>query len=198
MKLQFSLVSQSEINRRLANLRSYTEQATDAVIADMVDGHNPMTDAMGTDAEVAARAVVDMVSAAVKAEKIVVAKVAADAVADLHRAAIAPPLPPLVRMIAHALPDTGQRGTRYRVTLESGEMLVERTTHPLADGAAVLWMLHELPDSAPVSLRYAGMGYDRHGPLTLKAAAAHGIKRLEDRTRLRELLGGRSRRKVAA
>lgn len=192
MKLKFtSAVSQSEIDRRLANLRSYTEQATDAAIADMVDGHNPMTDAMGTDAEVAARAVVDMVSAAVKAEKIVVAKVAADAVADLYSAGQTAS-EPLVRMIAYALPDTGnrtraRRDARYRVTMEDGTPLVDNTTHPLADGAAVLWMLHGLPDYAPVSLRFAGMVYDRHGPLKLKAAAAHGIKRLEDRTRLRDL-----------
>ena len=113
-------------------------------------------------------------------------KVAADAVADLYSAGQTASTP-LVRMIAHVLPDTGKRGSRYRVTLEDGTPLVDSTTHPLADGAAVLWMLHGLPDFAPVSLRRAGMAYDRHGPMKLKAAAAHGIKRLEDRTRLREM-----------
>ena len=191
MKLQFAAaVSEAEIDRRLANLRRYSAQAADAVLAEMTDAYNPLADAMGTDAEVTARAVVDMVSAAMKAEKIVTAKVAADAVADLYSAGQTASTP-LVRMIAYALPDRkGQhpaKGTRYRVTLEDGTPLVDHTTHPLADGAAVLWMLHGLPDFAPVSLRFAGMVYDRHGPLKLKAAAAHGIKRLEDRTRLRDM-----------
>ncbi|TDQ60280.1 hypothetical protein [Phaeovulum veldkampii] len=69
---------------------------------------------------------------------------------------------------------------------------MDNTTHPLADGAAVLWMLHGLADFTPISLRFAGMVYDRHGPLKLKAAAAHGIKRLEDRTRLRDLKGAKA------
>lgn len=94
-------------------------------------------------------------------------------------------------MIAHPLSDTGKgrvrRDARYRVTLENGDTLVDSTTHPLADGSAVLWLLHGLDDFTPVSLRCAGMAYDRHGPMRLEAAAAHRIMRLRNRTRLREM-----------
>lgn len=194
MKLKFSPVSEAEIDRRLANLRRYSDQAADAVLAEMIGAHNPMTDAMGTDAEVAARAVVDMVSAASKAEKIVVAKVAADAVADLHKAATVPSLP-LARIIAHCIPWPDQKtrpnraglSLRWRCLTEEGVLLVESTDHPLADSAAVLSILHGLPDDTPVTLRHADKGYDSYRPMKLGVAAAHGIKRLEDRTRLRDL-----------
>lgn len=196
MKLKFPSISDAEVDRRLANLRRYSEEAAFAAISDLVEAYDPISDAMGTEAEVTARAVVEMVQAASKAEKIVTAKIAADAVADLYSAGQTASMP-LVRMIAHPLPDRkGQhpaKGPRYRVTLEDGTQLVDNTTHPLADGAAVLWMLHGLPDFAPISLRFAGMVYDRHGPLKVKAAAAHGIKRLEDRTRLREVKEAQAR-----
>lgn len=194
MKLKLSSsLSDAEVARRLANLRRFRDEATFAAVADMVEGHNVFADAMGTESEVTARAVVDMVSAASKAERIVIAKVTAEAIADLHTAKTQPPLHP-VRMIADRLPDSGGRGhgrkeVRFRVTSEDGTPLVKSTTHPFADGAAVLWMVHGLPDATPVSLRFTGMVYDRHGPMRLDAAAAHGVKRLEDRTRLRETTG---------
>ena len=195
MKLQFTAsISEAEIDRRLANLRRYSAQAADAVLAEMTDAHNPLADAMGTDAEVTARAVVDMVSAAMKAEKIVTAKVAADAVADLHKAATTKPLP-LTRIIAHRIPwpiqmDRPNRAglsLRWRCLTEEGVCLVESTDHPLADSAAVLSILHGLPDETPVTLRHADKGYDSYRPMKLGTAAAHGIKRLEDRTRLRDM-----------
>jgi hypothetical protein len=158
----------------------------------MIGAHAPLADAMGTDAEVTARAVVDMVSAALKAEKIVVAKVAADAVADLHKAATDKPLP-LARIIAHRIPWPTHRerpnraglSLRWRCETEEGVLLVESTDHPLADSAAVLSILHGLPDNTPVTLRHADKGYDSYRPMKLGVAAAHGIKRLEDRTMLR-------------
>lgn len=76
MKLTFTAISDDEVARRIAVLRRYSNQAADAAIADLEAAHNPIADAMGTDAEVSARAVVDMVCAAYKAEKIVTAKVA--------------------------------------------------------------------------------------------------------------------------
>ncbi|TGD45052.1 hypothetical protein EEB11_00235 [Pseudotabrizicola sediminis] len=192
MKLKFTSVPQSEIDRRIENLRSYTAKAADAVIADMVDAHNPITDAMGTDAEVTARAVVDMVSAAMKAEKIVASKVAADAVADLYSAATDKPLP-LARIIAHRIPRPthndrpGRVGSfcKWRCETEEGVVLVASTDYPLADSAAVLLILHGLPDNTPVTLRHSDKGHDHYRPMKLGTAAAHGIKRLEDRTMLR-------------
>lgn len=190
MKLQLTPITDAEVERRVANLRRHRDAATDAFLVSLSAAHNPMLDAMGTDAEVTARAVVDALTAVDVAEKVYAAKVAADAVVDLYNAATLTPPPPVVRLVAHELPATdkgrGRRDTRYRVTLD-GETLVDSTTHPLADGAAVLWLLHGLDDLTPVSLRYAGMLYDRHGPMRLEAAAAHGVKRLRDRTRLREM-----------
>lgn len=196
MKLKFPTISDAEVDRRLENLRRYKMAAADAALSDLIEGHRPYADAMATEAEMTARAVVDLVCAARKADKVATAKIAANAVADLYSAGQTASTP-LVRMIAYALPDTGKGGrarreARYRVTMEDGTPLVDNTTHPLADGAAVLWMLHGLADFTPVSLRFAGMVYDRHGPLKLKAAAAHGIKRLEDRTRLRDLKGAKA------
>lgn len=191
MNLKFPTISDAEVARRVDNLRRHRDAAADAALVILSASHNPMLDAMGTEAEVTARAVVDALTAAEVAEKVYTAKIAADAVVDLYSAATEPPTPPLVRMVAYPLPDTGKgrgRGdARYRVTLENGETLVDSTTHPLADGAAVLWLVHGLHDFAPISLRYAGMVYDRHGPMRLEAAAAHGVKRLRDRTRLREM-----------
>lgn len=196
MKLKFPSVSDAEIERRLENLRRYKMAAADAALSDLIEGHRPYADAMATEAEMTARAVVDLVCAARKADKVATAKIAANAIADLYSAGQTASTP-LVRMIAYAVPDTGKGGrarreARYRVTMEDGTPLVDNTTHPLADGAAVLWMLHGLADFTPVSLRFAGMVFDRHGPLKLKAAAAHWIKRLEDRTRLRDLNGAKA------
>ena len=190
MNLKFPTISDAEVARRVDNLRRHRDSAADAALVSLATSHNPMLDAMGTEAEVTARAVVDALTAADVAARVYTAKVAADAVVDLYAAATLPPPPPAVRMIAHELPDDGKgrgrRDTRYRVTLD-GETLVDSTTHPLADGAAVLWLLYGLDDLTPVSLRYAGMVYDRHGPMKLEAAAAHVVKRLRDRTRLREM-----------
>lgn len=191
MNLKFPTISDAEVARRVDNLRRHRDAAADAALVILSASHNPMLDAMGTEAEVTARAVVDALTAAEVAEKVYTAKIAADAVVDLYSAATEPPTPPAVRIIAHPLPDTGKgrgRGdARYRVTLENGDTLVDSTTHPLADGSAVLWLLHGLDDFTPVSLRYVGMVYDRHGPIKLEAAAAHGVKRLRNRTRLREM-----------
>lgn len=194
MKLNFAQITDTEVERRLANLRRIRDQAAFTSLADMIGAHEPLADAMGTDAEVVARAVVDMVSAARKAERIVTAKVAADAVADLYSAATDKPLP-LARIIAHRIPWPSLRerpsraglSLRWRCLTEEGVLLVESTDHPLADSAAVLSILHGLPDDTPVTLRHADKGYDSYRPMKLRVAAAHGIKRLEDRTRLRDL-----------
>lgn len=195
MKLQLTPITDAEVERRVANLRRHRDAAADAALVILSTSHNPMLDAMGTEAEVTARAVVDALTAVDVAEKVYTAKVAADAVVDLYNAASEPPPPPLVRIIAHRIPWPDQKTRpnragltlKWRCSTEEGVLLVDSTDHPLADSAAVLSILHGLPDDTPVCVRHADKGYDSFGPMKLSAAAAHGIKRLEDRTRLREM-----------
>ena len=195
MNLKFPTISDAEVARRVDNLCRHRDAAADAALVILSASHNPMLDAMGTEAEVTARAVVDALTAAEVAEKVYTAKIAADAVVDLYSAATEPPTPPAVRLIAHRIPWPAQKARpsraglslKWRCLTEEGVLLVESTDHPLADSAAVLSILHGLPDCTPVTLRHADRGYDSFGPMKLAAAAAHGIKRLEDRTRLREM-----------
>ena len=195
MKLQFAPITDAEVARRLDNYRRHRDAAADAALVSLSSSYNPMLDAMGTEAEVTARAIVDALTAAELAEKVYTAKIASDAVVDLYAAAAEPPPPPAVRIIAHRIPWPDQKARpsraglslKWRCLTEEGVLLVESTDHPLADSAAVLSILHGLPDHTPVTLRHADKGYDSFGPMKLAAAAAHGIKRLEDRTRLREM-----------
>ena len=191
MKLQFTPIADDELARRLAALERHKSAAVERGLDYLSASYKPVRDAMDTAEGVGIRTAVDLSIAANIAEKVATAKATAEAVCDLEKAARE--APGLVRMIAQRLPASerpkGSRKppARYRVMLEDGSTLVESTDHPLADGAAVLSAVHGLPDHAPVALRHAGQCYDRWGPMKLGAAAAYGIKRLADRTRLREL-----------
>lgn len=190
MQIQFNTITDDQVARRVAVLHRLRDETADIVIAGLIAGHNPVADAMDTEDQVAARAVADMIAAADKAEVIYHAKIVAHAVAELEQAG-RDTMPP-VRMIAQRIPDKpsngkARRGVRYRVTTEDGALLIDNSDHPFTDGAAALWMLHDLPEHSRVAMRYEEMVYDRHGPMKLKPAAALGIKRLESRTRLHDM-----------
>jgi hypothetical protein len=199
MTMKFTTITDAEVERRLDNLRSYQAQVAASALAEVTEAHNPMIDAMGTDAEVAARAVADLHTIAAKAEKAVTARAVSTAVDDYHRAWIETASPP-TRIIAHRIPWPDQKtrpnraglSLRWRCSTEEGVLLVESTDHPLADSAAVLSLSHGLPDDHPITLRHEGKGYDSFGPMRLGAAAAHGFKRIKDRARLRDMREAKS------
>ncbi len=136
----------------------------------------------------------EAVAIANNAEKLFTAKVVSNAVFDLLQAAHSAPKP-LVRIMAQLLPwpDHKKRPSRSGLTLkwrcltEEGVVLVESTDHPLTDSAAVLSVVHGMAHDTMVTLRHTDKGYDSFRPMKLAAAAAHGIKRLVDRTRLAKL-----------
>jgi len=130
--------------------------------------------------------------------------IVAGAIADLIAATKAhdrvdPKAPEVVRIIAQSLtwPDQKERPNRaglvlrWRCLTEEGRELVASTTHPLSDAAAVLFLGHGLPGDTLVTLRHEGRGYDSFRPMRLDIAAAHGIKRMEDRARLQQLRQGK-------
>ncbi len=126
--------------------------------------------------------------------------IVAKAVADLFTATAgtnaAEPAPAkVVRIIARRIdwqdrmsrPDRSGMSRRWECSTEGGELLVSATGHPLADAAAVLLTKHNLPDDTPVTLRHSDKGYDSFRPMKLAIAAAPGIRRMEERSRLKLL-----------
>lgn len=138
------------------------------------------------------------------------AAIAAKAVADLFAAvseaeAGAEAEAGVVRIIAQRInwkdhkahPDRSGMSLRWKCSTEDGELLVSATGHPLADAAAVLLTKHNLPEDTLVTLRHEDKGYDIFRPMKLSTAAAHGIRRMEERSRLKLLSKSKASRRGA-
>lgn len=100
----------------------------------------------------------------------------------------------LIRLKARKVPwpDLRQQANRaglrlrYNVIGPDGEVLVEATEHPLADGALAMLKRGASPD-ALVTLRHEGAAHDAWTPAPLAIVAADAAQRLEDRARLAAL-----------
>lgn len=179
MKLHFPTLPQSGVERRLAALRKYQDEAVMAAKDEFDRRANMIRDALDTPEGVAARAVADLSVAAAVGERKYMSKITGEAVSDLFEAAQQAKqedAAPVVKLIAKA-PIKPAKRPCYMVTTETGEMLVPATTHPLADGAAVLLTSHGLPEGTRIALYHEGKAYPAYGPMKLGAAASCGIQR---------------------
>lgn len=101
----------------------------------------------------------------------------------------------VIRIVARRVPwpTLSQRSDRSGLRLrwsaftEGGDLLVEATEHPLADGAHVLLSQHGQPGDTVVTLRHEGKSFDSFVPRPLHLVAAEGGRRAEGKARLAEM-----------